>query len=40
MESVGVRPLLVKGSASNLKITGPEDLALAEFILQQQTVVD
>ena len=40
MESAGVRPVLVKGSASNLKITGPEDLALAEFILQQQTVGD
>ena len=38
MEFAGVSPLLVKGSTSNIKITGAEDLALAEFILQQQFV--
>ena len=31
-------PLLVEGSTSNIKITGAEDLALAEFILQRQSV--
>lgn len=38
MEFAGVSPLLVKGSTSNIKITGAEDLALAEFILQQQLI--
>ena len=38
MEFAGVHPLLVKGSSSNIKITGAEDLALAEFILQRQLV--
>ena len=38
MEFAGVRPLLVAGSSSNIKITGAEDLALAEYILQQQLV--
>jgi len=38
MELAGVRPLLVEGSTTNIKITGAEDLALAEFILQRQTV--
>jgi 2-C-methyl-D-erythritol 4-phosphate cytidylyltransferase len=38
MELAGIRPLLVKGSASNIKITGAGDLALAEFILQRQSV--
>lgn len=38
MEAAGVHPLLVKGSSTNIKITGTEDLALAEFILQQQSV--
>ena len=38
MELAGVRPLLVEGSTSNIKITGVEDLALAEFILQRQSV--
>lgn len=36
MERAGLRPLLVEGSRGNIKITGPEDLALAEFILQRQ----
>ncbi len=34
----GIHPLLVKGSSTNIKITGAEDLALAEFILQRQSV--
>jgi len=38
METTGVRPLLVEGSTSNIKITSAEDLALAEFILQRQSV--
>jgi 2-C-methyl-D-erythritol 4-phosphate cytidylyltransferase len=29
---------LVEGPRSNIKITGPEDLALAEFILQRQSM--
>jgi 2-C-methyl-D-erythritol 4-phosphate cytidylyltransferase len=33
MERAGHRPKLVRGSAQNIKITGPEDLALAEAIL-------
>jgi len=33
MEWRGDKPLLVKGSSSNIKITHPEDLALAEFYL-------
>lgn len=40
MERAGRRPLLVEGPRSNIKITGPEDLALAEFILQRQTMDD
>jgi len=40
MERSGVHPLLVTGAASNIKITGCEDLILAEFILQRQSVVD
>jgi 2-C-methyl-D-erythritol 4-phosphate cytidylyltransferase len=38
MERAGCRPLLVEGPRSNIKITGPEDLALAEFILQRQSM--
>jgi 2-C-methyl-D-erythritol 4-phosphate cytidylyltransferase len=38
MELGGVHPLLVEGSSTNIKITGSEDLALAEFILQRQSV--
>ena len=33
MERAGIQPRLVPGSFSNIKITGPEDLALAESIL-------
>lgn len=34
LERLGGKPLLVEGHADNLKITRPEDLALAEFYLQ------
>jgi 2-C-methyl-D-erythritol 4-phosphate cytidylyltransferase len=40
MERAGYHPLLVEGQRSNIKITGPEDLALAEFILQRQSTDD
>jgi 2-C-methyl-D-erythritol 4-phosphate cytidylyltransferase len=40
MERAGFHPLLVEGQRSNIKITGPEDLALAEFILQRQSTDD
>jgi 2-C-methyl-D-erythritol 4-phosphate cytidylyltransferase len=33
MELAGFAPLLVEGRSDNLKITRPEDLALAEFYL-------
>ena len=36
MEQLGLRPLLVEGQFDNIKITRPEDLALAEFFLDQQ----
>jgi 2-C-methyl-D-erythritol 4-phosphate cytidylyltransferase len=36
MESAGHRPLLVEGRAANLKVTGPEDLALAEAVLRRR----
>ena len=35
MERAGLHPALVPGSARNIKITGPEDLPMAEFILNQ-----
>jgi len=38
MERAGIHPLLVMGATTNIKITGTEDLALAEFILQRQSV--
>ena len=34
MEAAGHQPLLVRGSAQNLKVTYPEDFALAEAILK------
>jgi 2-C-methyl-D-erythritol 4-phosphate cytidylyltransferase len=40
MEKAGVHPLLVKGSVSNIKITGSEDLALAESILRKLAVME
>ncbi|MEP6941653.1 MAG: 2-C-methyl-D-erythritol 4-phosphate cytidylyltransferase [Betaproteobacteria bacterium] len=33
VEALGMRPRLVRGSASNLKITYPDDLALAEAVI-------
>ena len=33
IEHIGLTPRLVEGQASNIKITGPEDLALAEYYL-------
>lgn len=36
MEAAGYRACLVQGHSDNIKITNPEDLALAEFYLQQQ----
>jgi 2-C-methyl-D-erythritol 4-phosphate cytidylyltransferase len=36
MELAGQRPQLVEGAGDNLKITRPEDLALAAFYLSQQ----
>jgi len=36
MELAGYKPQLVQGHADNIKITQAEDLALAEFYLQQQ----
>ena len=33
VERLGVEIVAVEGSARNIKITGPEDLALAEMIL-------
>jgi 2-C-methyl-D-erythritol 4-phosphate cytidylyltransferase len=38
MERAGRHPLLVEGCSTNLKITGPGDLALAEFILRRRGV--
>jgi 2-C-methyl-D-erythritol 4-phosphate cytidylyltransferase len=35
IEALGLKPKLVLGEARNIKITYPEDLALAEFFLQQ-----
>ena len=34
IEHAGQRPKLVEGSGSNIKVTRPEDLALAEFFLR------
>lgn len=36
MERTGAVPLIVQGSADNIKITHPQDLKLAEFYLAQQ----
>jgi len=36
IELAGYQPVLVEGHADNLKITRPEDLALAAFFLRQQ----
>lgn len=40
VERLGQRPLLVEGSADNIKITHPQDLPLAEFYLRQQAAAD
>ena len=34
VEQLGLRPKLVQGSRENLKVTWPEDLAIAEAILE------
>ncbi len=39
MEFAGHAPTLVEGRADNIKITRPEDLALAEFFLRRQREV-
>ncbi|CEF28838.1 4-diphosphocytidyl-2C-methyl-D-erythritol synthase [Xenorhabdus nematophila str. Websteri] len=36
LEYCGYRPVLINGRADNLKVTQPEDLALAEFYLSRQ----
>lgn len=36
VELLGLAPRLVEGHADNIKITAPEDLALAEFYLRRQ----
>lgn len=36
MEAAGYAPLMVEGHADNIKITRPEDLALAQMYLEQQ----
>ncbi len=36
IETLGKQPLLVEGHPDNIKITHPEDLALAELFLKQQ----
>lgn len=35
MERLGHRPLLVEGSADNIKVTTPADLAMVEFLLSR-----
>jgi 2-C-methyl-D-erythritol 4-phosphate cytidylyltransferase len=35
VEHAGLRPKLVEGRADNIKVTRPEDLALAEFFLSR-----
>jgi len=36
IESLGLRPRLVRGRADNIKVTNPEDAALAEAILRSE----
>src|SRR5262245_18115983 len=36
VEQLGVKPILVEGSSRNIKITAPEDLELAEAILNRE----
>lgn len=40
MELAGFHPLMVEGHADNIKITRPEDLALAAYYLEQQIIAD
>ncbi|MEX0445495.1 2-C-methyl-D-erythritol 4-phosphate cytidylyltransferase [Xenorhabdus sp. SGI246] len=37
LEYCGHRPVLIKGRADNIKVTEPEDLALAEFYLSRKS---
>ena len=37
VEALGLSPRLVPGSERNIKVTYPEDLALAEVILTRRT---
>lgn len=36
MELLGLKPRLVAGSRENIKVTYPEDVAIAEAILQRR----
>ena len=38
VEQMGLRPRLVAGSRENLKVTWPEDIAIAESILQSRSI--
>ncbi|MBI2509396.1 MAG: 2-C-methyl-D-erythritol 4-phosphate cytidylyltransferase [Betaproteobacteria bacterium] len=40
VEALGLKPRLVMGSTRNLKVTYPEDLALAEWILKNRKAAD
>jgi len=40
MEAQGLKPLLVRGSSQNFKVTYPEDFALAEAILKNRLRAD
>lgn len=37
LEAYGFRPLVVEGRSDNIKITRPEDLAIAAMLMQQQS---
>ena len=39
IESQGLSPLLVPGSAQNFKVTSPQDFALAEAVLQARVLL-
>ena len=36
MERKGFKPLLVEGAESNIKVTTPADMMLAEFLLRRE----
>jgi 2-C-methyl-D-erythritol 4-phosphate cytidylyltransferase len=40
MEAIGYQPRLVQGSRDNIKITTPEDLAFASFLIEQGILAD